>query len=123
MVSDGDGAFTPQGAEQLDDAALLAFYRCVVVHPRVFTSRAFYSAAQLDYLYRYYDRWLVPCLLVHGYRIYEVPTHDEFVTSRGAWTPFTTTMADLGGHPVQSEESLALVSNRCGKYQPDAMLQ
>jgi len=123
VLSGGDDAFIPQGAEQMDDAALLAFYGCVVTHPREFTSRAFFSAAQIDYLYRYYDRWLVPCLLIHGYRIYEVPTRDEFVADGGRWTPFTTPMADLGGHPVQSKESLALVSDRCGKSQPDAMLQ
>ena len=123
VLSVGDGALTPAGTEELDDATLLAFYRCVVTHPREFTSRAFYSAAQLDYLYRHYERWQVPCLLMQGYRIYEVPTREEFVADGGRWSPGTTLITDVNGHPVQTVQSHLLMVNRCGANLADAMLQ
>lgn len=122
-VSERGDALFPVGTEALDDVTLLAFYRCVVTHPLEVSSRAFYSAAQLDYLYRHYERWQVPCLLMHGYRMYEVPTREEFVADGGRWSPGTTLITDFNGHPVQTDQSYTLMFDRCGANPADAMLR
>ena len=116
VSSNGDGAFVPevtQPDQQFDDDMLLAFYRCVVVHPRAFTSRSFFSSAQIDYLYRHFDRWLVPCLITHGYGVNSAPSYETFVELRGGWSPLWG-MSNPAGHTLDSGADYSRAVQLCG---------
>ena len=114
-VSTGpDGIPQPQSTQIMDDQALLAFYTCVVAHPKQFTTRSFYSAAQLDYQYEHFTTWLIPCLAQHGYRLMDsMPTAEEFHDLGGGWSPFSA-LDDPTGRAVDTESDYVQVTALCG---------
>jgi len=68
------------------------------------------SLTQLDALYDYYERWLVPCLAAHGGGVVEIPSREEFVDggdgAPGWWNPYleSTRPASMTGVIAQFAE-------------------
>lgn len=60
---------------RLDAAAQLVWYSCFAKYPIV----DLLSKAQRNYIYDYYETWLVPCLNSKGYRVVDPPTRAEFL--------------------------------------------
>jgi hypothetical protein len=73
------------------DEQRLAFYVCNAEYPSVDPL----STAQLEYVYDYYERWLIPCLALHGYEQHDpVPTRESFVgdpvQDGFRWSPYSS---------------------------------
>jgi hypothetical protein len=100
------------GLDLDDDAQQLAFYICVASYnpPREYDGVL--SEAQLDYLYDYYQDWLVPCLTMRGYRFTDVPTRTEFKVIAGQWSPFYSVDISISGADYDELERL------CGAERP-----
>ena len=65
----------------------LAFYWCFAAYPRVDTV----SDDQLDFIYSYYQRWLIPCLESRGYNVMNAPSRETFIDADpaiGQWNPY-----------------------------------
>lgn len=72
-----------------DSALQLAFYTCLAAHPAEAPfDRQLLSGEQLDYIYDFYARWTVPCLLLNGYQMGTAISREEFIAREGDWTPF-----------------------------------
>jgi hypothetical protein len=71
-------------------AETVAMYTCLSQYPYDPAASGLVGARQLDLVYDYYARFLVPCLAVRGYDVGEVPTRKAFVENGGigAWTPY-----------------------------------
>ncbi len=79
----GDGAeTTPQQH--------LAFYGCSARFPSI--DRL--SDEQLEYIYGYFTRWLIPCLAAEGYEVESPPTRAGFLEQHAdgswLWNPYST---------------------------------
>lgn len=92
-----DTGFDFRGQRDYDDRTLLAFYTCAASLPLVpFAAEELRTPAQVDYLYDYYQSWLVPCLETHGYHVSAVPTNEQFVNGAASWSPLDEiTLLDL----------------------------
>jgi hypothetical protein len=82
---EGSGLFVEGARPSASDQ--LAFYWCFAAYPRV----ELLSAEQLDFVYDYYQRWLIPCLEVRGYNVMNAPTRKAFVEADpdlDQWGPY-----------------------------------
>jgi len=82
---EGSGLFIEGARPTTSDQ--LAFYWCFAAYPRVDEV----SDAQLDFVYDYYQRWLIPCLESRGYNVMNAPSRKAFVDSDpalGDWNPY-----------------------------------
>jgi hypothetical protein len=89
---------------------LVAFYVCEVQYPEDPTEGQMLGSAQRDYVYTYYERWLVPCLILSGYQLSQVPSRSEFVDDwrgYGWWSPYES----IG--PLQNGESYSRLLKKC----------
>lgn len=77
----------------------LAYYRCNARFPLVDTL----TAGQLDFIYDYYQRWLIPCIESAGYPVAAPPTRKNFVTAEPEygwrWEPYSA----LGEYPGDAQ--------------------
>ena len=96
-----------------DEATQLALFHCAVVHPRDFadSESGVRSAAQLDYTYDHYRRWLLPCLAANGFGYGQPPTRDEFFELGGNWSPYTEGLVGPDGRPAEFDRAL----HQCGQ--------
>ena len=66
----------------------LRFYTCAARYPVV----EMLSTAQLDYIYDYYARWLIPCLGREGHAVTSPPPRASFVSAGSdegwRWNPY-----------------------------------
>ena len=91
IVWSGDGfeLYLNSGSDPDYDESV-AMYRCVADDPpdgREFG--ALYSDEQRDYLWNYYKRWVVPCIIGEQYELQLVPTRNEFLASSSyLWSPY-----------------------------------
>jgi hypothetical protein len=78
----------------------------------------YFSAAQLDYLYDYFQDSLVPCLQLQGLEVGFAPSRSEFASSAGwiRWDPYSELGATLP--PSRSAE----IRSRCPEYPPAEFL-
>jgi hypothetical protein len=91
-------------------ATKLAWFTCLtryVIDPR--PEGGFLTPAQQDYLYDYYQDWLVPCLADHGYAMFDVPEREAFVAAPGvSWNPY------YASNDIRSEEDFEAAREACG---------
>jgi hypothetical protein len=68
----------------------LALYACQELYPIESDATGVLSTPQLQYIYRYYVRFLLPCLESRGYDVGDVPPADAFVEQGnfGVWSPY-----------------------------------
>jgi hypothetical protein len=82
----------PVGPDALDDT-----FACLVAelpHP---STTNFFSRAQLDYIYDYFQDSLVPCLLQYGLDVGYAPSREEFTREPGwlSWDPYSELGAEV----------------------------
>ena len=97
---------TPTTSEQLQ------FYWCFERYPTV----DLLTRAQIDFIYGYYQRWLIPCLESNGYNVVGAPSRNAFGDSDRSterWSPYDA----LERYPATPGERAALVS-RCAPTVP-----
>jgi len=74
-----------------------AFYQCSTRYPNIDPL----SDAQLDFVYDYYQRWLIPCLAERGYLVTNTPTRAEFHEYRAVngwlWGPYSSMEVSIDG--------------------------
>ena len=67
----------------------LAFYLCNARFPMIDTL----TVDQLDFIYDYYQDWLIPCLEVAGYPVGRAPSRESFTTEPAEfgwrWRPYS----------------------------------
>lgn len=101
LVDDG----TSPTAARIDSTMRLAFYMCLAANPpEVIDEEAFLTPAQLDYVYDYYVRWIVPCLAQNGWQLRNAPSREEFLLLEGNWSPYNSIEVDDVGDFETSEE-------------------
>ena len=78
----------PFGTGSTDER--LALYSCEQSYPIESQQAGLLSDAQLDYVYGYYARFLVPCLEARGYVVNDVPSRETFLAhgNLGVWNPY-----------------------------------
>ena len=73
----------------LDPSQQVTFYFCAARHPLLPDERRLLvGAGQLNYVYDYYLRWTVPCLIDHGYKLRRILSREQFVAASGQWVPY-----------------------------------
>ena len=87
------GGFSNDGQPAKHDGVEgLAWYYCTQQLPWYDTVFTQLTNAELDELYDYYERWLVPCLASHGGGVVELRGRAEFVDGGdgqpGWWNPY-----------------------------------
>ena len=85
----------------VDPAAhAIAWYTCGARLPIDPTDLGLLSTAQVEYVYSYFERWLIPCLERNGYVVGTLPERSFFVQSkRILWNPYSS--IELSGGPEQ----------------------
>ena len=82
------------------DNAEVRFFVCVSRHPiDVRDEELLLTRAQLDYLYDYYQRSVVPCLRVNGVELSSVQSREEFAAGQGSWSPYHELTPELRTSP------------------------
>jgi hypothetical protein len=97
---------TPTTSEQLQ------FYWCFERYPTV----DLLNRAQIDFIYDYYQRWLIPCLENSGYDVIGAPSRAAFHDtdpSTERWNPY----GSLGRYPATSGARAALAA-KCSPTVP-----
>ena len=95
----------------------VSWYVCMAMYPFDAASSGLLSRAQLDYLYDYYRRWVVPCLVLSGHDPGSIPVRETFVANGMAgnfWSPLDTLWSDAGFN----EDEYESLNARCDTY-PD----
>jgi hypothetical protein len=105
--------YGPDSSTAQDPSDLLAFYTCVAANALV-PDEGFsaLSDEQLDYIYDYYQDWLVPCVIMQGYHFTDVPSRIEFRALGGQWRPFYSVDISISGADYEELERL------CGAERP-----
>ena len=103
-----------------EQAAIISEYECRMSYQLTPGVLSLLNEAQLDYLYDYYQRTLVPCLRIRGVEVPEVLTRDEAVDVGrfGAypWNPYGA-MSDFTRDDVRDSATWAA----CPPFPPDAV--
>ena len=90
QMSSADSSMVTPTAEQQ-----MSYYECNARFPVIDTL----TTDQLDFIYDYYQRWLIPCLGSAGYPVAVPPSRDEFTTGEPEfgwrWEPYSA----LGEYP------------------------
>ncbi|MDO7881690.1 hypothetical protein [Antiquaquibacter soli] len=88
----GGGLQVVEGADQ--HALEVAIFRCYEAYPPDYsdpTVWGFLSEDEREYLWQYFDGFLVPCLILHGYSVHGMPGRESFLASEYlAWEPYGT---------------------------------
>ena len=84
QLSGADSTVVAPTAEQQ-----LAYYECNARFPLIDTL----TPSQLDFVYDYYQRWLIPCIESAGYPVLDAPSRAEFTTAEAEygwrWEPYS----------------------------------
>lgn len=115
---DGGPFFIASSGSPAEPASQLAWYRCFAEHPSDSSfSGMMLSAAESDYLYDYYQEWVMPCLRLKGYEFSYTPTRAEFTGSMyQGWIPYYY-VSSGPGFDYQAgldRERLATLADQCG---------
>lgn len=115
----GGPVFFGANNQKLDPAEQLVFYSCFADNP----SNGSYGGLLLtpeeyDYLYTYYQDWVIPCLALEGYTVLYVPTREEYRTGFGfGWIPyFSLDAGTVGEDPygLGAQPDMMQLAARCG---------
>lgn len=91
----GGPAFTSSSGEELPPEVELGVFACFAEYPAAAEpSRFLLTDAQQDYLYDYYQQWVIPCLESKGYAVDFFPDRSRFTDSGGGWIPYFMVNAD-----------------------------
>lgn len=77
----------------------VSWYVCSAQYPFDPTGAGLFSTEQLEYLYDYNRRWVVPCMVLYGYDVGEIPKRADFVKQGlggTIWSPVNDLYRDLG---------------------------
>ena len=102
------------GSQDVTDAVQLQFYDCIARHPMI--PGGFYEVLtddQLNYIYDYYKKTLVPCMIMNGFTPTTAPTRVEFLAIAGQWSPYYS--VDVGISSAQYED----IERICGPERPE----
>jgi hypothetical protein len=116
--SDGGGIFLQMPGKtdaEKRGATELRFYECVAKHPQdMVADGTLFSDAQLDYIYDYYERWLIPCLATNHYQLRgDIPSRALFTELRGGWSPYWNLSPS-----IDSGRELDEIVAKCGPERP-----
>lgn len=103
---------TPGYGQVLSNAktiARLVYYTCQAKYPVNPNEYQVLSVAQIDYLYDYYSRWVLPCVRARGFDIGPTPTRSQFRLYNGLWNPIYHT----GSNADLSQETYQTVAAEC----------
>ena len=95
----------------------VSWYVCSARYPFDPTGSGYFSVQQLVYLYDYDRRWVIPCMVLGGYDVGEIPDQAEFIrrgVSGTVWSPLEGQFEDFG----MTEQDYAELDARCDVY-PD----
>jgi len=105
--------YGPSGGGLATAAMQLSFYRCAAAHPvEVVSNHQLLSPAQIDYVYDYYQQWVVPCLIAEGVMVRDPPTRQGFHEVYGQWSPYGGVHNSIGGSEVDDLQRI------CGADRP-----
>jgi len=95
----GGPVFLTGSGSTAEPSLQLDWYRCFAEHPTDATfSGVRFSQAESEYLYDYYQEWVIPCLELQGYSVMFVPTREEYITGVGfEWIPYYNLGPGLSG--------------------------
>jgi hypothetical protein len=86
------GSMTWVSGEKTDTGPRrLGWYECASAQSSPTTEFGLLSKSERSYLYRYYLKWLVPCLELNGYHVVSPPGRSQFVQDplqSGWWNPY-----------------------------------
>ena len=92
LSRDQSGGYTPLLVNNVPagPADRVAFYLCFAEHPiDPVSGTGVATREQLEYLYDYWQRWLIPCIALHGYDVTDPPRRIIFVTrEQYSWSPY-----------------------------------
>jgi hypothetical protein len=112
VMSECTVKLTPGYHQVLSNAktiARLVYYTCQAMYPVNPNEYQVLSTAQIDYLYDYYGRWVLPCLRARGYDVGATPSRAEFRLFNGLWNP----IYHSGSNADLSSETYQRVSDEC----------
>jgi len=95
----------------------VSWYVCSAQYPFDPTGAGFFSVQQLDYLYDYNRRWVIPCMVLAGYDVGEVPDRSDFIrrgVAGSLWSPLEDVYRDVG----MTGQDYARLDAKCDVY-PD----
>ena len=107
---EGEGLFIPGHVPTTSEQ--LRFYWCFERYPTV----DLLTREQIDFIYDYYVRWLIPCLETNGYDVVDAPSRREFLDADRSierWSPYRA----LERYPATPEES-AVIAATCAPTVP-----
>ena len=108
---EGAALSTASGGASIDPEMQRAFYECIAAHPRALDDDQL-TDDQLNYIYDYYLKTLVPCMVLNGFTPTTAPTRVEFLAIDGQWSPYYS--VDVGISAVQYEQ----LEQICGPQRP-----
>lgn len=84
--------FDAEGVERSDIDSQLLFYTCFAQSPMPSVESGFgLTRDQRDFLYDYYQRWVLPCLAVNDITVSVVPTRVQYLsTNFVGWNPYSS---------------------------------
>ena len=88
--ADGDG-YRPVFGRGVEVTATMqyAWFRCFAENRPTPTIA---SKSQLEYLWNYYHRWVIPCVRLQGYELNKLPEKQQFMqTGSFQWSPYGAT--------------------------------
>ena len=111
--------FLAADGSRVDLSLQLGWYRCLAAYPTSPASVVTLSAAQLAYLYDYYQEWVIPCLTLEGYSVLFVPSRVDYIASGGiGWIPYYALGPGLSGDDPYADSSspgfFIELADRCG---------
>ena len=88
MSVDANGGYLPMLVNQDEPgpAERIAFYQCFAQHPiDPVSGTGIATREQLEYVFDYWTRWLMPCIAMHGYSVANAPEREVFIR-QGSYT-------------------------------------
>jgi len=93
----------------------LIWYQCFIQYPsNPGFGNVLLTEPQQDYLYDYYQRWVVPCIMLNGYALAQAPTREEFHNDWAGWNPYYSIEQGMG-----TEQEFETLVTRCGGVYAD----
>lgn len=89
VVAAGDGIQIEEGTDQRE--LEIAMFLCTEAYPPDYAEGAYgyLSGAELEYLWQYFEGYLVPCLRLHGVEVNGMPDRASFLSSDHLiWEPY-----------------------------------
>jgi hypothetical protein len=79
-----------EGTQNVDESVKLDWYLCFAQGPMdPFAHDDSASLEELEYLYDYYSRWVIPCIVMNGYTFTSIPTREQFTSGESVgWIPY-----------------------------------